>query len=99
MPTEISILARVAGDTFEPFAASNGATFSKVQIGAVGMDEMYGDAESQNTSNMWYRRVMGTLFACFGVKLGMAKLRARVAYPAGFAWSLLIIVAALLASK
>ncbi|MCL2010343.1 MAG: TMEM43 family protein, partial [Synergistaceae bacterium] len=39
-PGVISILAQVAGDTFEPFRASNGNTFSKVSMGTVGMDEM-----------------------------------------------------------
>ena len=95
LPANISVLAQVAGNSLEPFKASSGGTFSRVYTGDVGMEEMYGNAESENTTNMWIRRAMGALFVCFGVKLA-GKLRALVAFPAGLAWSLLVIGAALL---
>jgi len=100
LPSEVSILGQVAGNTIEPFKASNGSTFSRVYMGNAGMNEMYGEAETQNTTNMWLRRVMGTLLACFGVKMvTAAKLRARVAFPVGLAWSLLVIAAAMLSTN
>ena len=99
-PSNISILAQISGNTFEPFKASNGSEFSRVSTGTIGMGEMFGDAESQNTANMWVRRVMGTLLAAFGLKMLMtAKLSAKKAFLFGLVWSVLVIVAGLAAAS
>ena len=68
-PATISILAQVAGDTFEPFKASNGSTFSRVSMGTVGMDEMFGDAVSGNKTITWVLRLVGALLLGLGLLL------------------------------
>ena len=68
-PAAISIMATVAGDTFEPFRASNGNTFSQVSMGTVAMDEMFGDAVRVNARITWVLRIVGVLLVGLGLLL------------------------------
>ena len=66
-PADVSIIAQVAGDTFEEFTASNGYTFSRLNMGTASMEKMFAGAESENTAMGWILRVVGTLVVVAGL--------------------------------
>jgi len=67
LPAEISIIAKVVNTTFEPFIASNGKTFSKVEMGTVSAEKMFADAYSSNNMLTWILRLAGVLLVIFGL--------------------------------
>lgn len=73
-PTTISILAQVTGNTFEQFRASNNNTFSKVSMGTVGADNMFGEAYASNTMMTWGIRGGGILLIIISLALFMSPL-------------------------
>lgn len=73
-PAEISILARVINDTFEPFRASNGSTFSRTTMGTVGAENMFGSAVSGNKTTTWVLRFLGVLIIYVAFRMLMAPL-------------------------
>ena len=66
-PADVSIIAQVAGNTFEEFTASNGYTFSRLSMGTVGMERMFAGAESDNAIMAWILRVVGTIVVIAGL--------------------------------
>ena len=66
-PADVSIIAQVAGNTFEKFTASNGYTFSRLNMGTVGMEKMFAGAESDNAIMAWILRVVGTIVVIAGL--------------------------------
>ncbi len=66
-PADVSIIAQVAGNTFEEFTASNGYTFSRLEMGTVGMERMFAGAESDNATMAWILRVVGTIVVIVGL--------------------------------
>ena len=66
-PADVSIIAQVAGNTFEKFTASNGYTFSRLNMGTVGMEKMFAGAESDNATTAWILRVVGTIVVIVGL--------------------------------
>ncbi len=66
---EVSIIAQVIRDTFEPFTASNGYTFSRLTMGKIGMATMFEGARSDNNLMAWILRVVGVVLVMVG--LGM----------------------------
>ncbi len=66
---DISIIAKVIGNTFEQFTASNGYKFSKLSMGKVSADEMFESAQSDNVIMAWILRIAGTIAIMSG--LGM----------------------------
>ena len=66
---EVSIIAQVIRDTFEEFTASNGYTFSRLNMGKAGMDKMFEGARSDNNIMAWILRIVGALLIMLG--LGM----------------------------
>ncbi|NLL37202.1 MAG: primosome assembly protein PriA [Fretibacterium sp.] len=73
-PAEITIIAQVVGDTFEEFTASNGYTFSRLNMGKVGIEKMFADAKTENTVIAWVLRVVGTLLVIIGLGKVLAPL-------------------------
>ncbi|MBO4318652.1 MAG: TMEM43 family protein [Mailhella sp.] len=71
---DISILAKLNGNTFERITASNGKTVSKLSMGAVSMEGMYGQAHSGNSTMTWALRVLGTIIVIAGLKILLAPL-------------------------
>ena len=67
-PADISIIAQVIRDTFEPYTASNGYTFSKLSMGKVSMVKMFEDAKSSNNIMAWVLRVIGILVVVAGIR-------------------------------
>lgn len=73
-PAEVSIIAQVTGSTFKQFTASNGYTFSSLEMGRVESAEMFKDARSSNTIMAWILRVVGILVIVGGLKTILAPL-------------------------
>lgn len=67
-PGLVSVLARVNGNTFEPFRAKNGKTLSMISMGNRSMDEMFAQQESANNMWLWICRIIGTLLVIGGLK-------------------------------
>ena len=64
---DVSIVAQVIRDTFEKFTASNGYTFSRLDMGKVGMARMFEGARSDNTIMAWILRVVGIILVVVGI--------------------------------
>ncbi|MBQ6775239.1 MAG: TMEM43 family protein [Synergistaceae bacterium] len=64
---DVSIVAQVIRDTFEKFTASNGYTFSRLDMGKVGMTRMFEGARSDNTIMAWILRVVGIILVVVGI--------------------------------
>lgn len=79
-PATISIIAKVIGPTFETFRASNGATFSRLSMGTVSSENMFGDARSSNSTMAWIMRVVGIVLtiAAISALLGPLSVLASV---------------------
>ena len=71
---EISVIAKVAGDSFTQFRASNGASFSRLSMGARDMDGMFEDAKSSNNMTTWILRVVGMLLCIGGLTLNFGRI-------------------------
>ena len=68
VPTDISLIAQVDGSTFKVYRAKNGQSFSRVQMGTVGADEMIEQARSENNMLTWVLRLVGVLLIVIGLK-------------------------------
>ncbi|MBQ6970835.1 MAG: TMEM43 family protein [Synergistaceae bacterium] len=73
-PADVSIVAQVIGDTFGPFTASNGYTFSRLEMGRVGSTKMFEDARSENNIMAWIFRAVGAIVVMLGLGLVMKPL-------------------------
>ena len=84
---EVSIIAKVNGNTFVPFLASNGNTFYRLAMGTQDMNGMFESAKSSNATTAWLLRGLGVvlciagfgmIFAPLKVQIGRASCRERV---------------------
>ena len=100
-PANVSIIAQVTGNTFEPFTASNGYTFSRLEDGHHSSAAMFEDA----------RKAVGAVLVMLGLGLVFKPLSVIadvipilgtivgagagvVAFLVGLAWSLVVIAVA-----
>lgn len=74
-PAEVSIIARISGDTFVPFRASNGETFYKLGMGAQDQTVMFDNAKSSNSMMTWILRIVGILLCIAGIRMIVAPLQ------------------------
>ena len=72
---EVSILAKVNGDTFVPFRASNGNTFSRLSMGVQDMNSMFDAAKSSNATTAWLLRGLGLVLCIAGFGMIFAPLK------------------------
>jgi len=68
LPGEVSILAKVNGNTFEQFTAKNGKTLITLSDGAVSMEEMFATEKANNKTLAWILRILGILLLYMGFK-------------------------------
>lgn len=68
VPTDISLIAKVNGSTFEAYKAKNGQKFTRIEMGKVSADEMLGHAKSENNTWTWVLRVLGIMLVVGGLK-------------------------------
>ena len=67
-PGEVSILAKVTGDTFESFTGKNGKTLLALTDGAVSADNMFETEHKSNKAMAWFLRLLGILLIYLGFK-------------------------------
>ena len=67
-PSDISIIGKVMGSTFEQYVASNGRTFSRVAMGTVSAENMFAEAHSENSMLTWILRLIGIFLVVGGLK-------------------------------
>lgn len=67
-PTQVSLLARVNGDTFGNYTAKNGQSFSSISVGTKTADEMFKGEHNSNTMWTWLLRGLGLLLVIGGLK-------------------------------
>ena len=65
---EVSIIAKVAGDSFEKFTAKNGYSLQRLSTGVHGMDEMFQTEHSSNKTMSWILRLVGFLLILGGLR-------------------------------
>ena len=68
LPAEISIVASVTGNTFAPYTAKNGKTFSALRMGNVPQDQIFESAHSSNKLLLWVLRVVAFFLIMTGLK-------------------------------
>ncbi len=73
-PADISLIAKLNGETFEKFAASNGKEISRLSMGTVTMENMFGKAHSGNSTMTWILRGVGIILVIAGIKCLLAPL-------------------------
>ena len=61
LPADISIIAQISGNTFSQYKATNGYTFSRLEMGRVSMSDMFEHARTSNKIMSWILRLVGTL--------------------------------------
>lgn len=67
-PQQISVIAKVIGNTFEQYIAKNGKSFSRVEMGTVSADNMFEGAHKDNKMWTWILRIIGVLVVIGGIK-------------------------------
>lgn len=68
LPGEVSLMAQVSGDTFVPFTAKNGKSFSVLEMGVKSADQMYEGQHSANKIWLWILRILGIFLVIGGLK-------------------------------
>jgi len=68
LPADISIIACVSGDSFVPFTAKSGKTFSAVRMGNVPQEQIFESARSSNKFLLWVLRILGFFLVNLGLK-------------------------------
>ena len=71
---EVSLVAKLNGDTFEQFVAKNGRNISMLNMGTVSAENMFASAHASNTMLTWILRLVGVCLVCFGIALILAPL-------------------------
>lgn len=73
-PAVVSLLAQSVGDTFAEYRTANGRTFSRLDLGARSLEEMYDSAHSENSLLTWLLRLAGVVLVIVGLKALTAPL-------------------------
>ena len=67
-PAQVTVIAAVSGNTFVPFKAKSGKTFSALRMGDVPQEQIFESAHSSNKFALWAFRILGLLLVFFGLK-------------------------------
>jgi Transmembrane protein 43 len=73
-PTEVSVVAKQKGSTFEPYKTKAGGTIELLQTGARTAAEMFEKAQKDNTILTWILRVVGFVLMMIGLSMIMKPL-------------------------
>ena len=74
LPADVSLIAKVNGDSFEKFVASNGNKFSEFSMGRVSADVMFKSAEDTAAMITWGLRILGVILCVAGLNMILAPL-------------------------
>ena len=75
MPCDISVIAKLNGDTFEPYTTKNGRQVSMLHVGTHSIENMYESAHSFNSIMTWVLRIVGVCLTCFSLMMMFAPLQ------------------------
>lgn len=67
-PGMVTVVAQVDGDTFEPYTAKNGKTFSTIRSGKVSVEKIFQQENESNNTWTWVLRIIGIILVCTGLK-------------------------------
>ena len=73
-PTEISVVSRQIGNSFEPYRAEAGGTINMLTSGLISAENMFQTAQQSNTMWTWIYRVGGFILMLIGVAMILAPL-------------------------
>ena len=68
LPADVSVIAKVFGNTFEHYIAKNGKTVSSVSMGTVSPEAMFAGEHSANKMLAWILRLVGMFLVVGGLK-------------------------------
>ena len=68
LPGQVSILAKVAGDTFTKHTDKNGKSLETLSMGVKAMDEMFSSERASNKMWKWLLRLVGFFLIMGGLK-------------------------------
>lgn len=68
-PTEVSIVSRQIGQSFEPYRAKAGGTINMLNLGIVGAENMFQQAHQSNVMWTWIFRLGGFIIMLIGVAM------------------------------
>ncbi|MBR1926178.1 MAG: TMEM43 family protein [Bacteroidales bacterium] len=68
LPAEVSVLAKVSGDTFQRHTDKNGKNLETLSMGVKSMDEMFSSERSSNKMWTWILRILGFFLIAGGLK-------------------------------
>jgi len=71
----VSLVAKLNGDTFESFVASNGKTVGMLRMGTLSAENMFASAHASNSTMTWILRIVGILLVCFSLNMLFAPLQ------------------------
>jgi hypothetical protein len=72
--SDVSIVARQVGTTFEPYRAKAGSTVDLQSVGTFSADHLFSGAEEANVAQLWALRVMGFLLMAIGLRVMLKPL-------------------------
>jgi hypothetical protein len=68
-PTEVSVIAKQAGHTFEPYGTKAGGTIELLQTGVHTAEEMIQSAQESNKMLTWLLRLLGFILMLVGLNM------------------------------
>ena len=68
VPAKVTLIAKVNGNTFEPFKAKNGYTFQTLVMGEKDAAEIYESEHDMNNIMLWVLRIVGIMMVTGGLK-------------------------------
>ena len=68
VPAKVTLIAKVNGNTFEPYKAKNGYTFQTLVMGEKDATEIYEGELDMNNIMVWVFRIIGILMVIGGLK-------------------------------
>ena len=71
----VSLIAKLNGDTFESFVASNGKSIGMLSMGTHSAENMFASAHASNSMMTWILRIVGILLVCFSLNMLFAPLQ------------------------
>ncbi len=80
LPKDVSLIGKVNGSTFGQFIAKNGKKVARLETGIVSAEEMFANAQAENTMLTWMLRLVGVLLVCGGLRgiFGILEALAKV---------------------
>jgi hypothetical protein len=69
MPQEVSVISVQAGDSFEPYVASNGRKIERLETGVVSAQQMFENAQAENRMLTWVLRLLGFGLIALGISM------------------------------